>query len=263
MIADNTVECLTKWFIDYAGSFSSDDPDIQFNLTLKKDHTFRVVEETVAIAAALELPESDRNIARIAALMHDVGRFKQYAHYRTFVDRDSVDHALLALDILRTMAVLEPLEMHDRELVLTAIEHHNQAMVPDSLSEREDFFCRLLRDADKLDIMRILTDRYRTAAQGVKSAVALLLPQGKGISPEALADLMAGGIVKFSHVHKADDFKLLQMAWVFDMNFIPSLRLFRERGYLEALKDALPRTKEVAAAYEFVNAELEKRAGKE
>ena len=261
MIADGTVKLLMQWFIAYADSFSSEDPDIQFNLTLKKDHTLRVVENTIAIATALELPKSEQNIARVIALIHDVGRFEQYAHYKTFIDRDSVDHALLSIDILREVAVLEPLETHDRELILTAIEHHNQAVVPDSLTERERFFCRLLRDADKLDIMRMLIERYRTAAQDAKGAIELLLPQGEGISPEALADLMSGTIVKFSHVQKANDLKLLQMAWVFDMNFIPSLRIFKEHGYLEALRDALPKTEEVMRAYEFVKAEMEKRAG--
>ena len=60
---------------------------------------------------------------------------------------------------------------------------------------------------------------------------------------------------------KADDFKLLQMAWVFDMNFVPSLRIFKERGYLEALRDALPDTEAVRKAYAFVEKEMEKRVG--
>jgi HD superfamily phosphohydrolase YqeK len=261
MIPDNTLADLTKWFLSYADSFVSSDADLQFNLTLKKKHSLRVVDEIVTIGKGLGFKQEDREIASIAALLHDVGRFEQYARYKTFVDRDSVDHALLGIDLLRKHEALIPLDPLDRELVLTAIEYHNRAAVPDTLTERERFFCKLLRDADKLDIMRILTDRYSEAEKVVKSAVELLLPQGDGISPDALADLMSGGIVDFSHLKKANDFKLLQMAWVFDMNFIPSLKIFRQRGYLEALREALPETEEVKKAYEVVKTEMEKRVG--
>jgi HD superfamily phosphohydrolase YqeK len=259
VIPDNFQKRLNEWFSFYTGSFTSSDADLQFNLTLKREHSLRVVDEIVAIGKGLGFSEYDQAIASIAALLHDVGRFEQYARYKTFVDRDSVDHALLGVDLLRKQEALTGLDPLDRELVLTAIEHHSQAAVPDSLTERERFFCRLLRDADKLDIIRILTDRYREATLGAKSAIELLLPQGGGISSDALADLMAGAIVKFSHVKKADDFKLLQMAWVFDMNFAPSLRIFKERGYLEALRDALPETEEMRNAYAFVKKEMEKR----
>lgn len=261
MISESTVEQLTTWFVSHADTFSSTDPDLQFNLTLKKEHTFRVVDEITAIGSALGLPASDLAIARVAALMHDVGRFEQYVRYKTFADRDSADHAQLALDLIRKEGVLSSLDVADRDLILCAIEHHNRAVVPEQLSDRQRLFCNLLRDADKLDIMRILVERYRTAATGAKSAVELLLPQGEGISPEALGDLMAGTIVKFSHARTGNDFKLLQMAWVFDINFVPSLRLFQERGYLESFRNALPDTVEVREAYLFVKGEMEKRVG--
>lgn len=259
MISDAIIKSLKQWFFRYADSFTSTDPNLQFNLTLKKEHTLRVVNEAIAIGTELKLTAADLAIARIAALMHDVGRFEQYAHYKTFVDKDSVDHALLAIDLLRKEDILKDLDVQDRDLIFCAIEHHNQAAVPDTLPVRERFFCKLLRDADKLDIIWIHVERYRTASLGAKSVVELLLPQGDGISIEALADLMAGSIVKFHHMHTVNDFKLLQMAWVFDMNFLPTLTLFKERGYLEALRDALPDTDGVRRAYEFVKREMERR----
>jgi hypothetical protein len=259
VIPNNFQKQLTEWFLSYADSFTSSDIDLQFNIKLKREHSLRVVDEIVAIGKGLGFNTYAYAMASITALLHDVGRFEQYARYKTFVDRDSVDHALLGIDLLRKQEVLIALDQKDRELILTAIEHHNQAAIPESLTEQERFFCGLLRDADKIDIMRILTDRYREAAQGAKSAVELLLPRGEGISPEVLADLMAGAIVKFSHVKKSDDFKLLQMAWVFDMNFAPSLRIFKERGYLEELRDVLPDTDAVRKAYAFVETELERK----
>jgi HD superfamily phosphohydrolase YqeK len=250
---------LRDWFSRYADSFSSTDPDLQFNLTMKKKHTLRVVDEIIAIGSGLGMPEQEIEIARIAALLHDVGRFEQYTRYKTFVDRDSADHALLGINALHDHRVLDRLDPADRELVVCAIEHHNRPSIPENLSPRERLFCALLRDADKIDIMHILTRRYRSGQSEVKSAVEILMPERNEVSPDALADLMAGGIVRFAHVHHANDFKLLQMAWVFDMNFAPSLELFHERGYLEILRDALPDTEEVRRAYRKVKQEMERR----
>jgi hypothetical protein len=120
-------------------------------------------------------------------------------------------------------------------------------------------FCRLIRDADKLDILHLLIDHYRDAGRKNRSAVELSLPHHDTVSPDAIAALMRRETVNFSHVRNGNDFKLLQMSWVFDVNFAPALRKIRERNFLGQLRDTLPNTGEVKKAYEFVERELERR----
>jgi hypothetical protein len=46
-----------------------------------------------------------------------------------------------------------------------------------------------------------------------------------------------------------DDFKLLQMSWIFDINFKPTLRSVKSRRYLEMIRDVLPKSKEIRNIY--------------
>jgi hypothetical protein len=52
-------------------------------------------------------------------------------------------------------------------------------------------------------------------------------------------ELMAGKSVKVESLKTLNDFKLLQMGWVYDINFPRTFQLIRERGYLKMIGDAL------------------------
>jgi hypothetical protein len=47
-------------------------------------------------------------------------------------------------------------------------------------------------------------------------------------------------MVHLSMLKSLNDFKLLQLSWVFDLNFPESYVLMLERGYIEALAKTLP-----------------------
>jgi hypothetical protein len=64
-----------------------------------------------------------------------------------------------------------------------------------------------------------------------------------------------------SHLRTIQDFKLMKMGWVFDLNFIPSFEAVASRGYLEAIRDTLPDRPEVLRAYARVRSYLESRLG--
>jgi len=54
-----------------------------------------------------------------------------------------------------------------------------------------------------------------------------------------------------------NDFKLLQMGWVYDINFPRTFQLIRERGYLKMIRDALPRSETILRVYSRVQSYLE------
>jgi hypothetical protein len=124
------------------------------------------------------------------------------------------------------------------------------------------FFTKLLRDADKIDIWRVVTDYYRQVDGTRNGTIELGLPDGPEISDEVCADLKAGRIVRMGDMKTLNDFKLLQMAWIYDVNFPRTFEIVRERGYMEMIRDALPQSEKVAEMYDTIRSYLEERIGR-
>ena len=211
-------------FEKYALGFQTHDEDLTRHVLLKVAHTERVRREILHIGKSLGLEESDLLIADIAALFHDIGRFEQYARYRTYVDSQSEDHARLSEKILRENCFIEGLDHDTREIVLFSIRCHNRLSLPEKSDERLLLFAKLLRDADKLDIFFLVTDQYRRNPTQSDSAVDLGFPDGDDVSSEVLEDLRRRRIVDFRHVRNRNDFKLLQAGWAFERECPETLR---------------------------------------
>jgi hypothetical protein len=103
----------------------------------------------------------------------------------------------------------------------------------------------LLRDADKLDIWRVVTDYYRQDNPVSNAALEMGLPDTPAVSGVVAADLLAGRLVDIRQVQNLNDLKLLQIGWVYDLNFPPSFRRLREKGYLDFIRASLPDTETV------------------
>ena len=261
MIDKKTARALKSWFDDYVKTFQSKNPEHQQNIDLKRDHTRRVCKEILDIGESLGLSEDDLHLSEMTALFHDVGRFEQYTRYGTFLDIKSEDHAVLGVKVLRQNGVLNGLDRSTGDLILKAIAYHNRAALPGDETEECLFFTKLLRDADKLDIWRVVTDYYHEKNRSPNAAIELELPDTRKISDEVCADLIAGRIVKVDHLKTLNDFKLLQMGWIYDVNFPRTFHLLRERRYLEMLRDALPQSEKISTIYSTIRNYLEKHCG--
>ena len=84
-------------FESYVNSFAGLSPEQQRNFTIKKDHTLRVADNVRQLSASLSLTPGEEQAALIAAIFHDIGRFRQIAEYNTLNDFISIDHADLAV----------------------------------------------------------------------------------------------------------------------------------------------------------------------
>ena len=165
MNAQSLLPRLRDWFEDYVTQFSSDDPILQENMDLKAEHTRRVCEVIMDIGASLDLSEEELCIAEAAALLHDIGRFEQYSRYRTFSDYRSEDHAALGVKIIQANRVLDGLEPAVADIIVRAVQYHNRVTLPVGEEERCLFSLKLLRDADKVDIWRVVTEYYQNAGE--------------------------------------------------------------------------------------------------
>lgn len=231
---------LKHWFHGYVDQFCDSEAGFGPAMALKREHTERVCTEISGLGRALGLAEQDLCLAVLTALFHDIGRFEQYARFGTFVDRRSQDHAALGVSILRQNAVLAPFEAATRHLVERVIAYHNRAGLPAHESPRCLFFAKLLRDADKLDILKILCDYYHRDQGARNGALELDLPDTPGFSQAVCRDLRHQRMVEIKQVKNLNDFKLLQIGWVFDVNFKPTFMRIQSRGYLDRIAAALP-----------------------
>src|SRR4030042_5618064 len=166
-----------KWFTDYVQSFYSSNKEDQKNISLKENHTFDVCKNVVGIAGELGFSDEDIMLSEVIALFHDIGRFPQYAKYKTFRDRKSVNHGLLGAQTLIQEKILQPLPDNEQELIIKVVRFHNAFSIPKSEKEDVVFFLKLIKDADKLDIWRVFLEYYDAPEEERASAVGLGLPE--------------------------------------------------------------------------------------
>ncbi len=152
------------------------------NFSIKKEHSLRVSQLTLFLAKKLDLPENESKIAFVSGIFHDIGRFGQLIEYNTFDDSKSVDHAEFGVEIIKKEDFLKEIEIGDDDLIYTAIRWHNKLEIPKKLTERELLHAKLLRDADKLDILRVLSEYYSQRNSKPNHTLTWELPKGAKVS---------------------------------------------------------------------------------
>jgi hypothetical protein len=246
--------CFRRWFTSYVAGYYGPDGNGPGPIRLKKDHTEQTCKEITLIGRTLKLAEADLLLAEAIALFHDVGRFPQWDRYGTFIDRDSEDHARLGLAELTRFRVLDRIAAEEAALVEEAVRHHNGKELPSDLAPRPRFFARLLRDADKLDIWRlVIEDRRRRGDRR----------RPRPHSRELLREIREGRIPDFDLVQGPGDMQLLRLAWVYDLNFAATCRQVLERGYLQVLFEDLEATEDMHELRESLTSFLERRLEEE
>ena len=196
-------------------------------ITLKINHTLRVVELCEKIAKSLNMSDEEIFIAKIIGLLHDIGRFEQWKVYNTFKDIDSIDHASLGVEILKENNYIRKFIKDDKydDIILKSIEYHNKFIVPNNLSEQENKFVKLIRDADKIDILYLYIDReieLELDNEFTDSTYKLLL-DGKSISrPD---------------IKTKTDRLAVSLGFVFDINYKYSFKYLKEVNYYNQIID--------------------------
>lgn len=140
-------------FQEYIGHYDVADEKVK----LKIDHTYRVCSLCQQIAEQSGFDQEETELAWLTGLLHDVGRFEQLRQYGTFIDAQSIDHAEFGADILfREGKIRDYIEDDSEdELLEKAVRCHSAYRVPVQYTAREKRFADLLRDADKIDILKV------------------------------------------------------------------------------------------------------------
>jgi hypothetical protein len=254
------VRRLKQWFGRYVRGFLSGDEYNDRNVNLKIRHTARVRLHSIRLARSLDLTEDEQRLAGAIGLLHDIGRFRQFRQYRTFDDRVSEDHALLGLRVIAEEGCLTGIGEAETDVILKAVGCHNKYTLPASEDDRTLLFSRLIRDADKLDILDIILRYYQVSETEPNPAIDFGLPATARYRKQFITDILANRRCNNSDMRSANDVKLMRLSWLYDLNFAYSILYARDRGYIDGIIRHLPDTPDIRRVRTHLNNYLESRS---
>lgn len=146
---------------------------------LKIRHTARVVNDVELMANSMGVNINFKNLVKVAALLHDIGRFKQATWSNTYADGISFknftdgtkNHAMYGYKILKDEGRINDFDIprEFQEDIMQVVLHHGDNILPDDLrtkindindldlNEHEQVIVstlvQMVRDVDKLDIL--------------------------------------------------------------------------------------------------------------
>lgn len=206
---------------------------------LKVRHTYRVALLCERIARNLRLSAEDVDVAWLCGLLHDLGRFEQVKRYHSFNDANTINHAQLSASLLFDEDDIgaRPLirkfiedDAYDA-LIRTAIEHHSDFALPDGLDEQTLLLCHILRDADKIDILRVNVIEpdeviYRFSESEMSNSP---------VSEQTLRGFYEHRTLMRDERTYPADFVIGHICFVYGLVFPESLALVAQQGYLKKM----------------------------
>ena len=224
---------LSSEYARYVDSYREADGSLPRMMALKLKHTGCVVKNAKLIAEGEAFDSETALVCEAAALLHDTGRYEQLKRYNTFRDSESVDHAVFSHDIVKEKGWLEGVAQKDA--ILTAVLVHNRRDIPESEMDRLTLDAsHTVRDADKLDIFRVLEDEMTNSDWRGDCRAFWNLPVTAAPSKPVIDAIAQGRPVDYQNIKTLADFILIQVGWMISgLHYATSRRLCAERGHLE------------------------------
>lgn len=230
----------SKAFKNYTDAYDATNPRI----ALKIEHTYHVAEACETVAREQGWSSDDIDLAWLCGLLHDIGRFEQLRRWDTFKDAESMSHAALGVEVLfgenpadapAATSIRDFIETdeHD-ELIRASIAYHSDFRLPKELDERTRRFCDIVRDGDKVDIMRTIADSTVDTILKVDEKTFL----ASHFSSPTLAAFEERRCVSREEREEPADFLVGLICFMFELVYPASRALAREQGDIYRLLDA-------------------------
>ncbi len=218
-------------FARYIRPYNAQDPKVK----LKIDHTYRVAGLCGRIARSLNLPPEEVDLAWLCGILHDVGRFEQLRRFGTFDDSRSIDHAAASAEVLFDRGGIRDYLEDDAEdaLLRTAVANHSAYRLPADLDPRTRQFCDILRDADKIDILRVNVEVPFEEIYNCTTQALLASP----VTPAVRDAFYEHHAVLRSLKQYPADNAVGHASLVYELVYPESLRIVAQQGYLWKLLD--------------------------
>ena len=243
-------------FAAYTRNYDPTDPKI----ALKIAHTYRVADNCEKIARSIDLSEEDVEFAWLSGMLHDIGRFEQVTRYNTFIDSQSVDHAEFGADLLFGKENLIADYLDDRAWdaeLETVIRQHNKYRIKEGVTGRTLVFCNILRDADKVDILRVNVETPMEEIYNVSGDVLF----NAGVSEHVMEQVREHTAVKREGMLSPAEHLIGHIALSFELVYRKSWELAKEQGYLYKMFEFPTKNESMKKAILEIRSELEKFYG--
>lgn len=201
------------------------------NIRRKQWHSIRVMNISKQIAVELNLSDDQIQIAALIGLLHDIARFEQYTQYQTYNDNRSFDHGDYGVEILnKDMRKYIKTDKYDK-LIKIAIKNHNKFEIEEGLNEEESLFAKIIRDADKIDILYEAVSMFWN---GEEKDI-----NNTEISSKVMEKIEERELIKrdknkaFCGIDKV----MSVLAFIFDINYKPSFKIIKENDYINKIID--------------------------
>lgn len=241
------IDNINKTFDDYVSLYDKTDPDIK----LKYSHTYRVCEQSMNICNSLNLNEESKYIAYLIAILHDIGRFYQDKMFNTFEDKISFDHGDYGVKILFEDGLIRNFIKESKydNLIKLGVKNHNKFKIEDGLNEEENLQCKIIKDADKLDIFYLLSSLNELDRYGNNEEISIKVKES----------FTKHELVDNNDKNNENDSIICIFAFVFDLNFDYSFKYLKETDLINKYYNRL-NNKEIFKPYvDEVNKYIELR----
>lgn len=224
-----------KAFEEYLASYDRSNGSIN----LKIIHTYEVVKLSEYIAKELKLSNEDIELAKVIALLHDIGRFEQIKTFKMFDDK-KLEHAKYGVKVLfednKLIRKFIDTDEYD-ELIYKAIYNHNKLEIESNLTEHELLHAKIVRDSDKIDNFRVrVKDKFEDIFPRIYNKDTI---NNEIISKEVFDTFISHKSVKVSDRKTILDYWYCVIAFIFDLNFDVSLKYVNEKNYINILIDRI------------------------
>ena len=213
-----------KEFLLFVFQFSESDIRVRY----KKGHTFRVADNCKQIAEGISLSDDDIYLAWLCGMLHDIGRFKQVEERETFRDSKDFTHAEYGCKILFGEGLIsrfcDKKDWYD--ILYKAIYNHSFLALPGGLTRREELFCNIVRDADKIDIIKgCLENDFKMFHEHTEEEI-----QNSEITVSAMNYFYRHELIPFVDMKTPADYFLRVYAFYFGLVFPCSYEIVDKQG---------------------------------
>ena len=241
---------MKEFFDEFIKKYDMHNPRLNY----KYYHSYRVMDMMTLLAKNKELSPEDIHLAKCIGLFHDIGRFIQYQKIEDFNDL-LLDHGDIGVSYLKKENVLSRCHIakEDYEIVYKAIKCHNKFAIDKSLNSRELLFSKLIRDADKLDILYALSN---------KDIKEIINEDNSKISSNVKNTFFKRKAVKKSAAKNKNDKIIIVFSFIFDINLDTTINMIKTNNYYNKIYQRL-KNKNIFAPYiEYINKYIDERTDK-
>lgn len=234
------LQILRTRFLAYADGYLAKAGLMRQMMELKREHCAFVARNCRELAQLLSWSEADINQAEALGLLHDIGRFPQLEEYGTFMDARSINHGERGWQAVQESDILAEIDPAQHAAVLNAVRYHNARNIPDDLPVAHVRWLKLIRDADRLDIYRVVHDAIVYDKLEDHPEIGLGLTLEGDPCPEVLESILNGEAPAYTDLKSFNDFLLLILGWINLMGYPQTLQMMRKRGVIDWFTARLP-----------------------